>query len=299
VTAIHPLSNDRFYTRVEEVVSDFIGKEWRISEFRDMNEFSSHASAILSDGSYSIFVKFSDAANAFEQFELELAELRLLAKLSGVLTPTAIGNFAVGSGVMMVLEAVPTIDRTHKQWREIGQTLAQIHKVKGMQFGLDTNCYFGPLFQDNRPMRDWTTFYVERRLWPRFAGAINSGNMPTDVIRQVDRLILRVPQLCGPDVEPTLLHGDSQQNNFISTERGAVVIDPAVYYGNPEMDLAYIDYFQPVPDDVFIGYQEQMLIDPGFRERRDLWRIYGYLAAVEVEGAAYLPQLVHAVQKYL
>jgi fructosamine-3-kinase len=194
---------------------------------------------------------------------------------------------------------VPVVDRAPRQWREIGQSLAQIHKVKGTQLGLETNCYFGPLYQDNRPMSDWPTFYAERRLWPRFVGAINSGSMPTEVIRQVEKLILRLPELCGPEVAPTLLHGDAQQNNFISTERGAVIIDPAVYYGNPEMDLAYIDFFQPVPEDVFIGYQEEMPMDPEFHERRDLWRIYGYLAMVEVEGHAYLNKLTTAIQKYL
>ena len=40
-------------------------------------------------------------------------------------------------------------------------------------------------------------------------------------------------------------------------------------------------------------------IDPGFRERRDLWRVYGYLAIVEVEGTAFLGKLVEAVKKYL
>ena len=77
------------------------------------------------------------------------------------------------------------------------------------------------------------------------------------------------------------------------------MIDPAVYYGNPEMDLAYVDYFQPVPEDVLIGYQEEMPIDKGFPERRDLWRVYGYLAAVEVEGFAYLGTLSSAMRKYL
>ena len=148
-------------------------------------------------------------------------------------------------------------------------------------------------------MSNWPSFYAERRLWPRFVGAINSGNMSTEVIRQVEKLISRVPELCGPEVAPTLLHGDAQQNNFISTERGAVIIDPAVYYGNPEMDLAYIDFFQPVPEDVFIGYQEEMPIDQGFRERRDLWRVYGYLAVVEVEGGSYLTKLKAAIQKHL
>ena len=148
-------------------------------------------------------------------------------------------------------------------------------------------------------MSDWPTFYAERRLGPGLRLAIDSGNVPPRVVRQVDKLISRVPDLCGPDITPTLLHGDAQQNNFISTEMGAVVIDPAVYYGNPEMDLAYVDYFQPVPDDVFDAYQDELPIDAGFWERRDLWRVWGYLAAVTVEGPSYLGKLTAAVQKYL
>ena len=148
-------------------------------------------------------------------------------------------------------------------------------------------------------MDDWATFYIERRVWPRFMGAINSGHMPTDAIHQVEKLISRLPELCGPDVEPTLLHGDAQKNNFITAKNETFVIDPAVYYGNPETDLAYIDYFEPVPDDVFLGYQEMMPIDPSFGERRDLWRVYGYLAAVEVEGGVHLGKLIKAIQKYL
>ena len=54
-----------------------------------------------------------------------------------------------------------------------------------------------------------------------------------------------------------------------------------------------------VPEDVFLGYQEEQPIDPAFSERRDLWRVYGYLAAVTVEGPAYLSRLIEAVHKYL
>lgn len=299
MTILHPLLDDRLRIPVEQAVSEFTGKRWMVKEFRDMNEFSSHPSAIFSDGSYSVFAKLNRATNGSEQFDIELAGLQLLSKLSGVLTPTSIGNISVDGVSILILEAVPAVNRTPKRWREIGQSLAQIHKIKGTHFGLETNCYFGPLYQDNRPMSDWSTFYAERRLWPRFVGAINSGNMPTEVIRQVEKLISRLPELCGPAVEPALLHGDAQQNNFISTESGAVVIDPALYYGNPEMDLAYIDFFQPVPEEVLVGYREEMPVDAGFHERRELWRIYGYLAAVEVEGASYLNQLATAIQKYL
>ena len=264
-----------------------------------MRDFACHQAAILSDGSYSVFVKFSEAANGSDQFEIELAGLRLLTQRSGVLTPTPIGILLVDGGSLLVLEAADVIERGPKQWRQIGQALACIHKVKGDQCGLDTQGYFGPLYQDNRPMRSWSAFYAERRLWPRLMGAVDSGNLPSNVIQQVEKLISRLPELCGPETVPCLLHGDAQQNNYISTELGAMVIDPAVHYGNPEFDLAYIDYFQPVPEDVFRGYQEELPIDPGFSQRRDLWRIYGYLAAVTVEGAGYLSMLTEAVQEYV
>ena len=232
-----------------------------------MSDYACHPCAILSDGSYSVFAKFSEAANGFDQFEVELAGLRLLRERAGILIPTPIGIRAVPGGTILVLEAVQAVDRTPRHWRQIGQTLAQMHKIRGDRFGLETNGFYGPLYQDNTPMGDWLTFYAERRLWPGLRLAIDSGNMPPDVIRQVDKLISRFPEFCGPEFVPSLLHGDAQQNNFISTEKGPVVIDPAVYYGNPEVDLASLDSFQPVPEDVFDGYRDELPIDPGFWER--------------------------------
>lgn len=264
-----------------------------------MTEFASHPCAILSDGSYAVFAKFSAAANGLEQFEIELAELRLLRDRAGILTPAPIGILPVTGGAILVLEAVRAVERGARAWRQIGQTLARIHQVKGDTFGLENHVYFGPLYQDNTPLRDWPTFYAERRLTPGLKLAVDSGNLPPIVIRQVEKLISRLPGLCGPEVTPTLIHGDAQQNNFISTDAGAVVIDPAVYFGHPEMDLASIDYFQPAPDDVFDGYREELSIDPGFWERRDLWRVWGYLGCVTVEGAGYLSKLTAAVQKYI
>lgn len=200
---------------------------------------------------------------------------------------------------MLVLEAVHAVERTLQQWRDIGRTLARLHKSKGERFGLDSNGYFGVLPQDNTPMDDWSSFYAECRLQPGLELAIESGQVPLAVIRQVEKLITRLPELCGDPVAPTLLHGDAQQNNFISTKDGAVVIDPATYYGHPEMDLAILDYFQPVPEDVFDGYRDELPIDAGFAERRELWRMWSHLAVASVAGGEYVGKLSEAVQRYV
>ena len=284
---------------LEREVSEHLGRRWTVEAARDMSDYACHPAAILSDGAYAVFAKFSEADHGREQFEIELAGLRLLSRLAGVLIPTPIGIIPVPGGTVLVLEAVEAVERAPRHWREIGRTLARLHKIKGDQFGLERDGYFGPLHQDNRPTDDWLTFYRERRLLPALRLAVDSGHLPPAVARQVEALVPRLPELNGPEVTPALLHGDAQLNNFISTEEGAVVIDPAIYYGNPEMDLAYVDYFQPVPDDVFDGYREELPIDPGFPERRDLWRLWGYLAAVTVEGAVHLDRLTGALRTYL
>jgi fructosamine-3-kinase len=284
---------------VEQAASAHYGSAWRSRQMQDLVDLASHPAAILSDGTHAVFAKLNTAANARDQFETELAGLRLLAERAGALTPAPIGIVSVEGGVILILEAVAVVPRTVEAWRDIGRTLARIHGVKGEQCGLETQCYFGPLYQDNRPLPDWPSFFVERRLWPRLVGAIDSGNLPTETIRQVERLIGRLPGLGIPEVAPTLLHGDAQQNNFISTAEGAVVIDPAPFYGHPEVDLAHVDYFQAVPDDVFAGYQETQPIDAGFWERRELWRIPTHLALVAVAGAAYLDTLSQALQRYV
>ncbi len=205
--------------------------------------------------------------------------------------------------MLLILEAVVPIPRRRQQWREMGQTLARIHSVKGEHCGFDTHNYWGSLYQDNTPHHRWLDFYRECRLAPRLKAAVDSGRLPLDVAGRVERLSegLAGPSsdLAGPPVIPSLLHGDAHHNNFISTAEGPYLIDPAVYYGHPEMDLAYIDFFAPVPPAFFAGYREIAPIDVGFPARRDLWRIPAWLALVEVGGPEYLDGLLAALQHYV
>ncbi len=294
-----PWLHARLRTSVEEAVSAYEGRLWRIKSEADLSEFAYHRCAIVSDGSFSVFFKYSETSNAGAQFATELSGLRTLSTTAGVLIPEPIGIVPVEGGTLLVLEALEAVERGPREWRDVGATLARIHRVHGGAHGLDTNGFFGPLTQDNAPAPTWADFFAERRLLPLLKTAVDSGHLPLAVSHDVERLIPRLGGLCGPEAAPRLLHGDAQQNNFISTAAGTFVIDPAVYYGNPEIDLALLDAFQPAPDSVFAGYQDEAPIDPGFFGRRDLWRLPLYLAAVALEGPDHLSRLTSALRKYV
>ena len=133
--------------------------------------------------------------------------------------------------------------------------------------------------------------------------AVDSGHLPAGLARAVDLVTARLPALCGPDPAPTLLHGDAQQNNFVSTADGAVLVDVAPYFGHPEYDLALVDYISPADPELFRAYAELAPVDAGFAGRRELWRLHVYLAVIGVDGASafgrsFLPRLEAAVRQY-
>ena len=174
---------------LEEAVSEYQGREWRVESARDMSDFACHPCAILSNDTFAVFAKYSEAPEAARQFEVEQAGLQYLARSAGVLTPTPIGIVPVANGTLFVMEALSAIERAPLQWRQIGKTLARIHRVESDYFGFTMDNYFGPLDQDNTPTRDWATFYGERRLWPLLRMAIDSGNIPSSVAAQVEMII--------------------------------------------------------------------------------------------------------------
>lgn len=293
------LLQDALRIPIERCVSDHLGRAWRVTAVEDKDDEASHPAAILSDGAYAVFVKLGEGPIAAKQFEREIAGLRLLTARGGALTPHVIGNLHVDGGVVMVMEAVQTIERGRRRWRQIGRALARVHGAKSERFGLDAPCYWGDLYRDNRPLATWSDFFWQRRVASRLKGAVDAGHLSLALAAEVEKLATRLPALCGPAVEPALLHGDAQQNNFISTAAGPVMIDPCVHYGHPEFDLAYVDFFAPVPDELFEGYREVAPLDlAAFSRRRDLWRLPGWLAMIQVVGPQYVDELRAVLTRY-
>lgn len=281
-------------------MSGHLGRPWAVRSLTDLNDRASHPCGILHGDAFSVFAKLAIDSSAVDKFEAELRGLELIRERARVATPTPIGNglVTVGHGAVLVTEALaerPPGTRTREDWRSIGRTLAALHDVHGERFGLpDFNGFFGPLGQNNAPVisNPWSEFYVERRVEPYFELATRSGRLPVDVAAGLDRLLMRLPDLCGPEPEPTLLHGDAQQNNFVTTDSGALVTDVAPYYGHPEIDLALVDYFHEVPDDVLNAYREVAPFDPAFAERRALWLIPVDLACIAVDAVHFGPRAI-------
>ncbi|BCJ75558.1 hypothetical protein CS0771_51020 [Catellatospora sp. IY07-71] len=306
----HPLWEAGVRAVVERAASGHRGRPWSATGFTDLDERASHRCGILHGTPFSVFAKLDGSACGADRFGVELRGHRLLRERGGVRTPLPVGPGTAGSpaGTLLLLEALPEVPaqrRTPEQWRAIGRSLATLHSARGDRFGLaEFDGFFGPLAQDNRPTdTGWAGFYAQRRLLPRLRDAVGSGNLPAELATGVERLAADLPRWCGPEPVPSLLHGDAQQNNFLTTADAAYLLDTGPYYGHPELDLALLDYFAPVPEQVFDGYRDVLPIDRGFAQRRELWRLHGYLAVVAVDGTSafgrpFLDRIAAALARY-
>ena len=306
---MHELQRADLVAAVDRTVSEHLGRRWVRYGFVDLNDRASHPCGIHRGDGFDVFVKHSASRDGAEQFDLECRGLRFLEWHGGARIPVPVGTGVVtaGDGALLLLEAAPEVspsDRSPADWRAIGTALAEMHSHTGATFGLaGLDGFFGPLRQDNRPVASnrWLDFFRERRLEPFRALAAASGHLPAELHAPLDALTDRLPGLVGPEPIPTLLHGDAQQNNFLTSPAGqAVVIDASPFYGHPENDLAMLDIFAPVPDDVFDAYRERHPLDAGFAGRRELWRVPVYLAAIAVSGAtpfgrSFIPRLENAL----
>lgn len=295
---------------IEAAARRHLSSPFRCVRVTDLQLRSSHPAALLHAEAGTIFAKLLTGPDARNQARAELSGLELIRERAGVATPEPIGSGAVdlGSATVVMFEGLPERtpeQRTVSDWESIGRTLATLHLAHGEDFGLPDDGYFGPLAQDNRPTAggSWVDFYRERRVLPWLRLAVDRAVVTLDQAQRVEQLLSRLTDLAGPEPERTLLHGDAQHHNFVSTPAGAVVIDASPYYGHPELDLALVDYFTPVPAQLFAAYAEVHPIDAGFVQRRELWRIFAYLAVLIVDGGnpwgrTFCDRLAAATRRY-
>src|SRR5690606_17452709 len=98
----------------------------------------------------------------------------------------------------------------------------------------------------------------------------------------------RIPDLI-PDEPPSLLHGDLWSGNIIPGTGGeACVIDPAVYFGSREIELAFTKLFGGFDRQFYQTYEEAFPLAPGFEDRVDIYNIYPLMVHANMFGSSYL-----------
>ena len=79
----------------------------------------------------------------------------------------------------------------------------------------------------------------------------------------------------------------------------AWLIDPAVYVGHAEADLAMTELFGGFDRTFYDAYRSTAGIDPDYRDRKDLYNLYHLLNHLNLFGGGYLYSVKSVISRYV
>jgi fructosamine-3-kinase len=259
--------------------------------------------ATFEDGS-KVFVKC--AAGAPEMFRREAEGLRALAAAKAIRVPQVL---AVDEQAL-VLEMIQQAPKKQGFAEAFGQGFAMLHRHRGKACGFPHDNFIGSTRQPNQPLEGpwdqadddgstWPEFFMERRLrfQVRLAASKGHGHELEHLLDRAEALII---ELLSAAIEvPAILHGDLWSGNFIVDDRGeACLIDPAVYYGHREADLAMTRLFGGFEPAFYNAYAEAWPLAPGHEDRLPIYQLYHVLNHLNLFGGGYFGQSKRILQRY-
>ena len=177
--------------------------------------------------------------------------------------------------------------------RHAAMLIARLHATPRSAFGYEWDTLIGPLHQPNPRTDSWVTFFRDHRLLHMARAARDEGAMPTALHDRLERLAGALGEYLTEPPFPSLLHGDLWSGNvLVEGNRVAGFIDPAIYYGHPEIELAFTTMFGTFGRAFFDAYEDILPLEPGFHELRcDIYNLYPTLVHVRLFGGNYLPAI--------
>ena len=206
-----------------------------------------------------------------------------------------------GSETLLLMEFVEGSSRfSEGAERNAAELLAALHGITKDAYGHERDTLIGSLNQPNPPTDDWVEFFREQRLLHLARVANEAGRLPARDLRRVERLADRLEELTGEPNPPALVHGDVWSANVLAKgDRITAFLDPALYYADAEIELAFISLFNSFGNAFLERYAEIRGIDRGFFEtRRDLYNLYPLLVHVYFFGGGYLDSVRNTLDRF-
>lgn len=212
-------------------------------------------------------------------FEVEAEGLAALTDTGAARTPPVL----LASAQLLVLAEQRPRPDDPAFWEQLGRMVADLHtSTVSDRFGWHHDGWLGRMRQDNTWETDGHEFFAQRRIlrWlpePRTESALDTADR-----QAVEALCAALPELIAP-TPPSLTHGDLWTENILAAQDGTpVLIDPAVSYTWPEVDLSML-WCSPRPPEserFFDAYRQSAPLAEGWQDRMPVLYLREVLSAI-------------------
>lgn len=276
------------------------------------NTFGSHAelksTSQIAAGNHNQGIRIESNEGAFflklnfdhehEILEKEAKGLKLLQQSTFLKVPNVFSSGRVANYNYLLSEFIKPSKQEPDYWDSLGLGLAHLHLTTQETFGLNEDNFIASLYQKNVNTANWTDFFIEQRLEPLLGKAYFDQLISLGFLKKFQKIYPHLHSLF-PKEKPALVHGDLWSGNvIISNEGQPCLIDPAIYFGHREMDIAFSRLFGGFSQRFYDSYQEGLPMEPGFEERMGVYNLYPLLVHLILFGSSYLPGIERIVDRF-
>ena len=287
--------NDKIKKEIESRLGTVIIKSQSLS-----GGCINNAQKIITESGKSYLLKLNSSAPA-DMFEKEAHGLNELRKANAIRVPGA----NIYSGNYLVTEFIENGYKSNTFFSDFGRQFADLHRYTNSSFGFYEDNYIGSTPQknlaDGNEIKNWTEFYFNKRLRFQLQLCEINGYADTELRNGFQHLENKIEGILkGSEEEPSLLHGDLWSGNYMVDENGnPCIIDPAVYYGHREADLAMTKLFGGYPEEFYRSYNENYPLKDEWQYRENIYKLYHVLNHLNLFGRGYYGQALSLIKFYL
>lgn len=293
---------DEQFSFFENILFSVVGHPVDVTEARFVSggDINTAAQVFSSEGVF--FVKWNHEEEPADgepgMFPSEAMGLDLLRTANAFQIPQVIGHGHYLGKSYLILEYIESGQPNKSYWETFGQQLARLHAHTQPTFGLHANNFIGSLPQRNTPTPNGYDFFFDHRLLPQAGLALYKGLLAKQSYDALFRLRKELPNLL-PNEPAALLHGDLWSGNVLTNGMGVpALIDPAVYYGFREAELAFTRLFTGFDERFYDAYDEAFPLQSGFQQRIAIYNLYPLLVHVNLFGSGYVSGVERVLKQF-
>jgi len=285
------------WTQIARHIAQTTEKPFEIEKSRPVSGGCINQGYAVTGNGLIYFVKINQA-NQEAMFAAEALGLKQIHATKTIRVPEPICWGIAEKSSYLVLEWLEFGGGNSQSWEKMGQNLARLHQVSlSDRFGWHCNNTIGSTPQINTVSNSWADFFAHQRIGYQLRLAKErGGNFPDE-----DQVIPAISEILSQhQPHPSLVHGDLWSGNAAITVDGEpVILDPATYWGDREVDLAMTELFGGFPAAFYRGYNDVFPLDAGYQKRKTLYNLYHILNHFNLFGGGYASQANRMLQEIL
>jgi len=287
-----------YWNNIEKQISKTIGREVQFLHKEPASGGCINQSWKVTDNDSGQWFVKTNRPNLLDMFVAESSGLSEIRNSRSIQTTKSICYGKNSEFSYLVLDYIPLFPLSKQ--KNTGEQIARMHHCYSDNFGWYRDNTIGSTLQVNKQEDNWLMFWKSHRLKYQLELARKKAYPE----RAYEKGLILMDDMYkffdGYQVKPSLLHGDLWGGNIASDKHGTpIIFDPAVYYGDREVDIAMTELFGGFNKEFYVAYNSHYALDAGYKTRKVLYNLYHILNHYNLFGGGYASQAEQMTDRLL